>query len=60
MQVLNPGIVFCCSEEQLSSIAERTLLEADEDGDNMINFEEFCRVLERTDVERKMSIRFLS
>ncbi|XP_058802131.1 calcineurin B homologous protein 1 [Phymastichus coffea] len=48
------------SEEQLSSIAERTLSEADEDGDNMINFEEFCKALERTDVERKMSIRFLS
>ncbi|KAL7294640.1 calcineurin B homologous protein 1 [Trichogramma pretiosum] len=48
------------SEEQLSSIAERTLSEADEDGDNMINFEEFCKALERTDVEQKMSIRFLS
>ncbi|XP_014212409.1 calcineurin B homologous protein 1 [Copidosoma floridanum] len=48
------------SEEQLTSIAERTLSEADEDGDNMINFEEFCKALERTDVEQKMSIRFLS
>nr|QBH72767.1 calcineurin b subunit [Aphelinus abdominalis] len=48
------------SEEQLSSIAERTLSEADEDGDNKINFEEFCKALERTDVEQKMSIRFLS
>ncbi|XP_001608220.1 calcineurin B homologous protein 1 [Nasonia vitripennis] len=48
------------SEEQLSSIAERTLSEADVDGDNMINFDEFCKALERTDVEQKMSIRFLS
>ncbi|XP_047355993.1 calcineurin B homologous protein 1 isoform X2 [Vespa velutina] len=48
------------SEEQLTSIAERTILEADENGDGMISLEEFCKVLERTDVEQKMSIRFLS
>lgn len=47
-------------EEQLISIAERTILEADENGDGMISFEEFCKVLERSDVEQKMSIRFLS
>ncbi|KAJ8880800.1 hypothetical protein PR048_017271 [Dryococelus australis] len=48
------------SEEQLTSIAERTILEADQNGDQMISFEEFCSALERTDVEQKMSIRFLS
>nr|QBH72769.1 calcineurin b subunit [Carausius morosus] len=48
------------SEEQLTSIAERTILEADQNGDQMISFEEFCTALERTDVEQKMSIRFLS
>jgi len=48
------------SEEQLMSIAERTIMEADEDKDNRISFEEFKKVLERTDVEQKMSIRFLS
>ncbi|XP_018571254.1 calcineurin B homologous protein 1 isoform X2 [Anoplophora glabripennis] len=48
------------SEEQLNSIAERTILEADEDGDQMISFEEFCKALQRTDVEQKMSIRFLN
>ncbi|XP_077299759.1 calcineurin like EF-hand protein 1 elm [Arctopsyche grandis] len=48
------------SEEQLSSIAERTILEADTNNDQMISFEEFCRALERTDVEQKMSIRFLN
>lgn len=47
-------------EEQLTSIAERTILEADEDGDQMISFDEFCKVLQRTDVEQKMSIRFLN
>ncbi|XP_067011940.1 calcineurin B homologous protein 1 [Anabrus simplex] len=48
------------SEEQLTSIAERTILEADHNGDQMISFEEFCNALERTDVEQKMSIRFLN
>lgn len=51
---------FYCSEEQLTSIAERTILEADQSGDQMISFEEFCKALERTDVEQKMSIRFLN
>lgn len=49
-----------CREEQLLSIAERTILEADTDGDGMINFDEFCKVLERSEVESKMSIRFLN
>ena len=48
------------SHEQLLSIAERTILEADQDNDDLISFEEFARVLERTDVEQKMSIRFLN
>ncbi|XP_059475268.1 calcineurin B homologous protein 1 [Neocloeon triangulifer] len=48
------------SEEQLTSIAERTIFEADQDGDQMISFAEFCNALERTDVEQKMSIRFLN
>merc|ERR1711962_1052847 len=48
------------SPEQLLSIAERTILEADEDKDDLISFEEFVKVLERTDVEQKMSIRFLN
>lgn len=48
------------SEEQLSSIAERTIYEADQTGDQKISFEEFCNALERTDVEQKMSIRFLN
>ena len=48
------------SPEQLMSIAERTIMEADEDNDDLISFEEFAKVLERTDVEQKMSIRFLN
>ena len=48
------------SEEQLESIAERTIMEADLDNDGLMSFEEFAQVLERTDVEKKMSIRFLN
>ena len=48
------------SPEQLLSIAERTIMEADEDKDDLISFEEFAKVLERTDVEQKMSIRVLN
>jgi len=48
------------SSDQLLSIAERTIMEADTDQDALISFEEFARVLEKTDVEQKMSIRFLN
>jgi len=48
------------SEDQLLSVAERTILEADVDGDGMISFEEFCNVLDRSEVEHKMSIKFLN
>ena len=37
----------------------RTVMEADTDNDHLISFEEFTKVMERTDVEQKMSIRFL-
>ena len=47
------------SPQQLVSIAERTIMEADLDKDDLISFEEFAKVLDKTDVEQKMSIRFL-
>jgi calcineurin B family protein 1 len=48
------------SEDQLLSIAERTITESDTDGDGMISFEEFCASLSRSEVEHKMSIKFLN
>jgi len=42
------------------NIAERTIFEADKDNDGVIGFEEFCEVLDRSDVEQKLSIRFLN
>jgi len=60
MEVLTMMVGENICKEQLLSIAERTIIEADTDRDNLISFDEFVKVLERTDVEQKMSIRFLS
>ena len=60
MAVLTMMLGANMSEYQLVSIAERILKEADNDKNSDISFDEFCKVLERTDVEQKMSIRFLS
>lgn len=48
------------STEQLAAIADRTIQEADEDKDGFINFEEFKKVMAKTDFQQKMSIRFLA
>ena len=47
------------STEQLGNIADRTMSEADTNKDKFITFDEFVESLARTDVEEKMSIRFL-
>lgn len=60
LAVLHMMVGANISSEQLSSIAERTIIEADQDGDQMISFEEFAKAMERTNVEQKMSIRFLN
>ncbi|CAJ0941135.1 unnamed protein product, partial [Mesorhabditis belari] len=46
--------------EQVNSIADRTMREADRDGDGCITFNEFCNAMEKTDIEQKMSFRFLT
>uniref|UniRef100_A0A8C5LIJ4 EF-hand domain-containing protein n=1 Tax=Jaculus jaculus TaxID=51337 RepID=A0A8C5LIJ4_JACJA len=40
-------------------IIDRTILEADQDGDSTISFIEFVKVLEKVDVEQKRRIQFL-
>ncbi len=60
LAVLSMMVGANISEDQLVSIAERTIMEADTDKDDLISFGEFKKVLERTDVEQKMSIRFLN
>ncbi|KAJ1372087.1 hypothetical protein KIN20_034147 [Parelaphostrongylus tenuis] len=47
-------------EDQVNSIADRTMREADRDGDGCITFSEFCQAMEKTDIEQKMSFRFLT
>jgi hypothetical protein len=48
-----------CDALQLESIADRTLVEADTDNDNQISFREFQDIMEKVDIEQRMSIRFL-
>ncbi|TST98561.1 Calcineurin B homologous protein 1 [Bagarius yarrelli] len=59
LQVLRMMVGVNISDEQLGSIADRTIQEADTNGDMCISFSEFIKVLEKVDVEQKMSIRFL-
>ncbi|XP_076830679.1 calcineurin B homologous protein 1 isoform X2 [Brachyhypopomus gauderio] len=59
LQVLRMMVGVNISDEQLGSIADRTIQEADTNGDMSISFSEFIKVLEKVDVEQKMSIRFL-
>jgi len=60
LAVLHMMVGANISEEQLLQIADRTIAEADNDKDHMISFDEFCKAMERVDVEQKMSIRFLN
>uniref|UniRef100_A0A0R3RYZ1 Calcineurin B-like protein 1 n=1 Tax=Elaeophora elaphi TaxID=1147741 RepID=A0A0R3RYZ1_9BILA len=58
--ILNMMVGANITAEQLESIADRTISEADIDNDGKISFDEFCRAMEKTDIEQKMSIRFLN
>ncbi|KAI8118368.1 hypothetical protein FF38_05242 [Lucilia cuprina] len=60
LSILHMMVGANISQDQLISIAERTILEADLCCQGKISFEDFCKALERTDVEQKMSIRFLN
>uniref|UniRef100_A0A914HJ13 EF-hand domain-containing protein n=1 Tax=Globodera rostochiensis TaxID=31243 RepID=A0A914HJ13_GLORO len=58
--ILNMMVGSNITADQLDSIADRTITEADADKDGKISFDEFCKAMERTDVDQKMSIRFLN
>ncbi|CAO1420290.1 unnamed protein product [Diamesa serratosioi] len=60
LNILHMMVGANISQEQLNSIAERTIVEADQSGEGKISFDDFCKALERTHVEQKMSIRFLN
>ncbi|XP_010892155.1 calcineurin B homologous protein 2 isoform X1 [Esox lucius] len=59
LQVLRSMMEMQVTEEQLESIADRTIQEADLDRDDAISFEEFRKSLEKVNIDHKMSIRFL-
>lgn len=60
LNILHMMVGANISQDQLLSIAERTIMEADQSGQGKISFDDFCKALEHCDVEQKMSIRFLS
>eukprot|EP00761_Pharyngomonas_kirbyi_P013531 gb/GECH01013560.1/.p1 GENE.gb/GECH01013560.1/~~gb/GECH01013560.1/.p1 ORF type:complete len:178 (+),score=46.99 gb/GECH01013560.1/:1-534(+) len=57
-QVLKMMVGNNLSDVQLQQIVDKTILEADEDKDGKISFDEFSKVLANTDLENKMTIRF--
>lgn len=59
LQVLREMLGLQVTEEQLQSIAERAIQEADLDKDGAISFDEFKKSLEKVNIDHKMSIRFL-
>jgi Ca2+-binding EF-hand superfamily protein len=60
LQVLHMMVGDNIPENQLSAIAERTISELDDNGDMSITFDEFCRTLEKIDIDEKMSMKFLA
>nr|XP_034972756.1 calcineurin B homologous protein 2-like isoform X2 [Zootoca vivipara] len=59
LQVLRMMIGIEVTDEQLESITDRTIQEADKDGDKAISFEEFAKSVEKLNIEQKMSLRIL-
>ncbi|XP_046891613.1 calcineurin B homologous protein 2 [Hypomesus transpacificus] len=59
LQVLRALLESQVTEEQLESVADRAIQEADMDQDQAISFEEFRKTLEKVNIDHKMSIRFL-
>uniref|UniRef100_A0A146YUL6 Calcineurin B ous protein 2 n=1 Tax=Fundulus heteroclitus TaxID=8078 RepID=A0A146YUL6_FUNHE len=59
LQVLREMLGMQVTEEQLQSIADRAIQEADLDKDDAISFDEFRKSLEKVNIDHKMSIRFL-
>ncbi|GMT08056.1 hypothetical protein PENTCL1PPCAC_30230, partial [Pristionchus entomophagus] len=57
--ILNSMVGANITSDQLDNITDRTFAEADMAKDGRISFEEFCKAMEKTDIEDKMSIRFL-
>uniref|UniRef100_A0A3B5QVW3 Calcineurin-like EF-hand protein 2 n=1 Tax=Xiphophorus maculatus TaxID=8083 RepID=A0A3B5QVW3_XIPMA len=59
LQVLREMLGLQVTEEQLQSIAERAIQEANLDRDDTICFDEFRKSLEKVNINHKLSVRFL-
>jgi len=60
LQVLRLMVGTKINQEQLSHIAERSMLESDLSKDREIDFEEFKKAMTNAIIESKMSVRFLN
>ncbi|CDS37236.1 Calcineurin B homologous protein 1 [Echinococcus granulosus] len=59
LSVLQMMVGASVTMEQINRIGERTMAEADVDGDGYITYDEFKAAVESVDIENKMSIHFL-
>ncbi|XP_043860418.1 LOW QUALITY PROTEIN: calcineurin B homologous protein 2-like [Dromiciops gliroides] len=59
LEVLRLLVGVEVTKEQLEAIAERTVQEADQDGDGSVSFSDFAKSLEKMNIEQIMSIRIL-
>ena len=57
-EVLKMMVGSNLSDVQLQQIVDKTILEADEDGDGKISFQDFAKILSHADFESKMTIDF--
>jgi len=59
LSVLQMMVGSFVDEKEISDVAERIMLEADADRESGLSFDKFCNALAKTDVEKKLSIKFL-
>jgi serine/threonine-protein phosphatase 2B regulatory subunit len=55
-QVLKMMVGSNLKDTQLQQIVDKTIINADTDGDGKISYEEFCSVVGSTDVHKKMTV----
>ncbi|KAG6867753.1 Calcineurin subunit B [Termitomyces sp. T159_Od127] len=46
-------------DQQLQQIVDKTILEADKDGDGKLSFEEFAQMVSNTDIVKQMTLEDL-
>lgn len=43
-------------DSQLQQIVDKTIIQADLDGDGKVSFDEFCKMIENTDIARQLVV----